>query len=130
MSDDRRRRLGDERKAIVHKFVIDGHKGYLIVGLYPDGAPGEIFISMAKEGSTVSGMMDTIAALTSIALQHGVSVKSLVKKFSHVRFEPHGYTNNKEIQFTTSIIDYVFRYLGSKYLEPEEEADDEDIDLL
>jgi ribonucleoside-diphosphate reductase alpha chain len=115
----RRRKLPDERQALTHKFSIAGHEGYLTVGAYEDGAPGEIFLRMAKEGSTVSGLMDTIATMTSIALQYGVPVKALVDKFSHTRFEPAGFTNNREIPIAKSITDYVFRYLGSRYLEVE-----------
>ncbi len=126
----RRRKLPDERQAFTHKFSIAGHEGYLIVGLYDDGAPGEIFLKMAKEGSTISGLMDTIATMTSIALQYGVPPKALVDKFSHTRFEPSGFTNNREIPIAKSITDYVFRYLGSRYIENEgevaESQEDED----
>ena len=121
----RRVKLPDERVACTHKFSIAGHEGYLTVGLYDDGAPGEIFLKMAKEGSTVSGLMDTIATMTSIALQYGVPLKALVDKFSHTRFEPSGFTNNPEIPFAKSIADYVFRYLGSRYLRGEEPVPDE-----
>jgi len=116
----RRRKLEDERVAFTHKFSIAGHEGYLTTGLYSDGQPGEIFLKMAKEGSTVSGLMDTIATMTSIALQYGVPLKALVDKFSHTRFEPSGFTNNKEIPIAKSVTDYVFRYLGNRYLEIEE----------
>ena len=121
----RRVKLPDERVARTHKFSVAGHEGYLTVGLYDDGAPGEIFLKMAKEGSTVSGLMDTIATMTSIALQYGVPLKALVDKFSHTRFEPSGFTNNPEIPFAKSIADYVFRYLGSRYLRGEEPVADE-----
>ena len=121
----RRRKLPDERQALTHKFSIAGHEGYLTVGAYEEGAPGEIFLRMAKEGSTVSGLMDTIATMTSIALQYGVPLKALVDKFSHTRFEPAGFTNNREIPIAKSITDYVFRYLGSRYLEVEALSDDE-----
>jgi ribonucleoside-diphosphate reductase alpha chain len=121
----RRVKLPDERVARTHKFSIAGHEGYLTVGLYDDGDPGEIFLKMAKEGSTVSGLMDTIATMTSIALQYGVPLKALVDKFSHTRFEPSGFTNNSEIPFAKSIADYVFRYLGSRYLRGEEPVPDE-----
>jgi len=121
----RRRKLPDERTAKTHKFSIAGHEGYLTVGLYDDGQPGEIFLKMAKEGSTVSGLMDTIATMTSIALQYGVPLKALVDKFSHTRFEPSGFTNNREIPFAKSIADYVFRYLGSRFLADETPAPDE-----
>jgi ribonucleoside-diphosphate reductase alpha chain len=121
----RRVKLPDERVARTHKFSIAGHEGYLTVGLYEDGDPGEIFLKMAKEGSTVSGLMDTIATMTSIALQYGVPLKALVDKFSHTRFEPSGFTNNSEIPFAKSIADYVFRYLGSRYLRGEAPVPDE-----
>jgi ribonucleoside-diphosphate reductase alpha chain len=121
----RRQKLPDERVARTHKFSIAGHEGYLTVGLYDDGQPGEIFLKMAKEGSTVSGLMDTIATMTSIALQYGVPLKALVDKFSHTRFEPSGFTNNREIPFAKSIADYVFRYLGSRFLADETIAPDE-----
>jgi ribonucleoside-diphosphate reductase alpha chain len=118
----RRRKLPDERVASTHKFSIAGHEGYLTTGLYEDGTPGEIFLKMAKEGSTVSGLMDTIATMTSIALQYGVPLKALVDKFSHTRFEPSGFTNNKEIPIAKSVMDYVFRHLGNRFLEVEEAA--------
>jgi ribonucleoside-diphosphate reductase alpha chain len=116
----RRRKLDDEREAFTHKFSIAGHEGYLTTGLYKDGQPGEIFLRMAKEGSTVSGLMDTIATMASIALQYGVPLKALVDKFSHTRFEPSGFTNNKQIPIAKSVTDYVFRYLGNRYLEVDE----------
>ena len=116
----RRRKLADERSAYTHKFSIAGHEGYLTTGLYEDGQPGEIFLKMAKEGSTVSGLMDTIATMTSIALQYGVPLKALVDKFSHTRFEPSGFTNNKKIPIAKSVMDYVFRFLGDRYLAVEE----------
>jgi ribonucleoside-diphosphate reductase alpha chain len=116
-----RRRLPDERRAITHKFDIQGHEGYLTVGMYPDGAPGEIFLVMAKEGSTISGVMDSFATMASLALQYGVPLKVLVDKFSHVRFEPAGYTGNPEIPIAKSIVDYIFRYLASKFLNVEEQ---------
>ena len=114
-----RRKLPDERKAFTHKFSIAGHEGYLTIGLYDDGQPGEIFLRMAKEGSTISGLMDTIATMTSVSLQYGVPLKALVDKFSHTRFEPSGFTNNREIPIAKSLVDYVFRYLGNRYLEGE-----------
>ena len=120
-----RRKLPDEREAITHKFSIAGHEGYLTIGLYEDGQPGEIFLKMAKEGSTVSGLMDTIATMTSIALQYGVPLKALVDKFSHTRFEPAGFTNNREIPIAKSVTDYVFRYLGNRYLHDEPAVPDE-----
>jgi ribonucleoside-diphosphate reductase alpha chain len=121
----RRRKLDDERQAFTHKFSIAGHEGYLTVGLYEDGQPGEIFLRMAKEGSTVSGLMDTIATMTSISLQYGVPLKALVDKFSHTRFEPAGFTNNREIPIAKSVTDYVFRYLGNRYLQDDAPVRDE-----
>jgi ribonucleoside-diphosphate reductase alpha chain len=120
-----RRKLPDERNARTHKFSIAGHEGYLTVGLYDDGQPGEIFLRMAKEGSTVSGLMDTIATMTSISLQYGVPLKALVDKFSHTRFEPAGFTNNRDIPIAKSVMDYVFRFLGQRFLHGEAEVMDE-----
>ena len=120
-----RRKLPDERSAVTHKFSIAGHEGYLTVGSYEDGAPGEIFLRMAKEGSTVSGLMDTIATMTSLALQYGVPLKTLVDKFSHTRFEPAGFTNNQEIPIAKSVTDYVFRYLGNRFIASEAAVPDE-----
>jgi ribonucleoside-diphosphate reductase alpha chain len=120
-----RRKLADERQALTHKFSIAGHEGYLTIGIYDDGTPGEIFLKMAKEGSTVSGLMDTIATMTSIALQYGVPLKALVDKFSHTRFEPAGFTNNREIPIAKSITDYVFRYLGNRFMRGEAVVADE-----
>jgi ribonucleoside-diphosphate reductase alpha chain len=117
-----RRRLPASRHAVCHKFDIAGHEGYLHVGFYEDGTPGEIFIKMAKEGSTVSGLMDTIGVLTSMALQFGVPLEVLVQKFSHVRFEPSGFTKNPEIPIAKSLIDYIFRFLGAQFLEAEQKA--------
>jgi len=116
-----RRRLPDERRAITHKFDIQGHEGYLTVGMYEDGMPGEIFLVMAKEGSTISGLMDSFATMVSLALQYGVPLKVLVDKFSHVRFEPAGYTGNPEIPIAKSVVDYIFRYLASKFLDSAEQ---------
>ncbi len=118
-------KLPDERESLTHKFSIAGHDGYLHVGRYPSGEPGEIFLKMAKEGSTISGLMDTIATMTSIALQYGVPLKALVDKFSHTRFEPSGFTNNREIPMAKSIPDYIFRYLGNRFLETEAPADEQ-----
>jgi ribonucleoside-diphosphate reductase alpha chain len=115
-----RRRLPAERSALTHKFDIAGHEGYITVGLYPDGQPGEIFLKMAKEGSTVSGLMDTLATTISVALQYGVPLRDLVNKFAHVRFEPSGFTGNQEIPIAKSIVDYIFRWLGSRFLSPED----------
>jgi ribonucleoside-diphosphate reductase alpha chain len=117
-----RRRLPAERQALTHKFDIAGHEGYVTVGLYPDGQPGEIFMKMAKEGSTVSGLMDTLATTISVALQYGVPLKDLVNKFAHVRFEPSGFTGNSEIPIAKSIVDYIFRWLGSRFLSDDDKA--------
>jgi ribonucleoside-diphosphate reductase alpha chain len=117
-----RHRLPDERKAITHKFEISGHQGYLTVGMYEDGSPGELFLVMAKEGSTVSGLMDAFATSISISLQYGVPLKVLVDKFIHMRFEPSGFSKNPEIPMAKSIMDYIFRWLGSKFLNEEEKA--------
>ena len=111
-----RRRLPVEREAITHKFNIGGHEGYITVGKYEDGTPGEIFIVMAKEGSTVSGLMDSFATAISLALQYGVPLKVLVDKFSHTRFEPSGWTSHEGIGYAKSIMDYIFRWLGLKFL--------------
>ncbi len=114
--EPRRRRLPDERRSITHKFSIGGHEGYITVGMYEDGSPGEIFITMSKEGSTLSGLMDAFATMVSVALQYGVPLKVLVDKFSHMRFEPSGYTNNPQIPYAKSLCDYIFRWLGQKFL--------------
>src|SRR4051812_32833085 len=114
-----RRKLPDERHAITHKFDIAGHEGYITVGLFDDGQPGEIFLVMAKEGSTISGFADAFAQAISYALQYGVPLQALVDKFSHVRFEPSGMTRNAEIRFAKSIVDYIFRWLATKFLSPE-----------
>ncbi len=117
-----RRKLPDERVAFTHKFSVEGQEGYVTVGLYEDGAPGELFITMAKEGSTLSGVMDAFATAISLTLQYGVPLEFLVNKFSHVRFEPSGWTNNAQIPYAKSIIDYIFRWLASKFLTPEQQA--------
>ena len=117
-----RRRLPQDCRSVRHKFDIAGHEGYIHVGLYDDGAPGELFIKIAKEGSTISGLMDTIGILTSMALQYGVPLDVLVSKFSHVRFEPSGFTKNPEIPLAKSLIDYIFRFLGAKFLSPDQHA--------
>jgi ribonucleoside-diphosphate reductase alpha chain len=114
-----RRKLPDERHAITHKFDIAGHEGYITVGLYEDGMPGEIFLVMAKEGSTISGFADAFAQAISYALQYGVPLQELVDKFSHVRFEPSGMTRNPDVRFAKSIVDYIFRWLAAKFLSPE-----------
>lgn len=111
-----RRKLPDERYAITHKFSIAGHEGYITVGMYEDGTPGEIFLTMSKEGSTISGLMDSFATAISLALQYGVPLQTLVDKFAHTRFEPSGITNNPDVRFAKSIMDYIFRWLGSKFL--------------
>ncbi|HLQ76233.1 MAG TPA: vitamin B12-dependent ribonucleotide reductase, partial [Terriglobia bacterium] len=116
-----RRHLPVERHSITHKFGVAGHEGYLTIGMYEDGAPGEIFIVMAKEGSTLSGVMDSFATTCSMALQYGVPLKVLVDKFSHTRFEPSGFTSNPQVPYAKSVMDYIFRYLASKFL-PVEEA--------
>lgn len=112
-----RHRLHQERASITHKFSIGGHEGYITVGMYPGGEPGEIFITMAKEGSTVSGLMDSFALAISIALQHGVPLKLLCDKFAHTRFEPSGWTNNPDIGYAKSIMDYIFRWLQLRFVE-------------
>jgi ribonucleoside-diphosphate reductase alpha chain len=111
-----RRKLPDERQSLTHKFSIADHDGYITVGLYENGMPGEIFVRMAKEGSTISGLMDSFATAISLALQHGVPLKLLVDKFSHTRFEPSGWTGNPDISRASSIMDYIFRWLGRKFL--------------
>ena len=117
-----RRRLPDTRHAVTHKFDVAGHEGYITTGLYEDGQPGEIFIRMAKEGSTIGGLMDTIATLVSVSLQYGVPVESLVRKFEHVRFEPSGMSRNPEIPMAKSLVDYIFRYLAMEFVEGYREA--------
>ncbi|MCX7984561.1 MAG: vitamin B12-dependent ribonucleotide reductase [Bacteroidetes bacterium] len=117
-----RRRLPDERQSITHKFSIAGHEGYITVGMFEDGSPGEIFITMSKEGSTISGLMDSLATAVSIALQYGVPLKVLVDKFSHARYEPSGFTNNPDIPIAKSISDYIFRWLGKKFLRDEDQS--------
>jgi ribonucleoside-diphosphate reductase alpha chain len=111
-----RRRLPDTRNAITHKFDVAGHEGYITAGLYTDGQPGEVFITMAKEGSTIGGLMDAIATLVSVSLQYGVPVESLVRKFEHVRFEPSGMTRNPEIPMAKSLVDYIFRWLAMEFV--------------
>jgi ribonucleoside-diphosphate reductase alpha chain len=111
-----RRRLSDTRTAVTHKFDIAGHEGYLTVGLFDDGHPGELFVTMAKEGSTIGGLMDTIGTLTSMSLQYGVPLETLLKKFAHQRFEPSGFTKNPEIRNASSIIDYVFRWMSLQFV--------------
>jgi ribonucleoside-diphosphate reductase alpha chain len=115
-----RRHLPDERESITHKFSIAGHEGYITVGMFEDRTPGELFITMSKEGSTISGLMDSLATSVSIALQYGVPLKVLVDKFSHARYEPAGFTNNPDIPIAKSISDYIFRWLGKKFIKEEE----------
>ncbi len=117
-----RRRLPDTRRSITHKFNIAGHEGYLTVGLYEDGQPGELFVTMAKEGSTIGGLMDSLGTATSVALQYGVPIESLVKKFTHQRFEPAGMTMNRDIPFAKSLVDYIFRWMGMEFIPGYREA--------
>jgi ribonucleoside-diphosphate reductase alpha chain len=117
-----RRRLTDTRSAVTHKFDIAGHEGYLTVGLFEDGQPGELFITMAKEGSTIGGLMDSIGTLTSMALQYGVPLDALLRKFAHQRFEPSGFTKNPEIRNAASITDYVFRWMAMQFIPGYREA--------
>jgi len=118
-----RQRLPDERRAITHKFQVGEQEGYLTVGLYDDGRPGEIFVTIAKEGSTVSGLMDAVALLTSITLQYGVPIEDLARKFKNTRFEPYGRTNNPRIPYATSLVDYIFRWLEMRFAQGGEEEE-------
>ncbi|MBN2000793.1 vitamin B12-dependent ribonucleotide reductase [candidate division KSB1 bacterium] len=118
-----RKKLPDERRSLTHKFSIAQHEGYITVGEYEDGTPGEIFIVMAKEGSVVSGLMDSFATAVSIGLQYGVPLRVFVNKYKHTRFEPYGFTNNKDIPMAKSISDYIFRWLGQKYLKEDEKIE-------
>jgi ribonucleoside-diphosphate reductase alpha chain len=117
-----RRRLPDTRCSLTHKFNIAGHEGYLTVGLYDDGQPGELFITMAKEGSTIGGLMDSLGTATSVALQYGVPIQSLVNKFTHQRFEPAGMTTNRDIPIAKSLVDYIFRWMGIQFIPGYREA--------
>ncbi|MFK7759773.1 MAG: adenosylcobalamin-dependent ribonucleoside-diphosphate reductase [Phycisphaerales bacterium] len=117
-----RRRLPETRHSLTHKFNVAGHEGYLTVGCYEDGMPGELFITMAKEGSTIGGLMDSLGTSTSVALQYGVPLESLVRKFTHQRFEPAGMTTNRDIPFAKSLVDYIFRWLGMEFIEGYREA--------
>jgi ribonucleoside-diphosphate reductase alpha chain len=110
-----RYKLPDERASFTHKFSIGGHEGYLTVGLYPDGTPGEIFVRMAKEGSVIAGLMDSFATAISLSLQHGVPLHVLIEKYKGTRFEPSGFTGNQEIPIATSIMDYMFRWLAIRF---------------
>jgi len=114
-----RQRLPDERASVTHKFSVGGSEGYITVGMYEDGRPGEVSIKMSKEGSTLSGVMDGLALTLSIGLQHGVPLKVLVDKLVNTRFEPSGFTDNPEIRFASSLLDYVGRWLGGKFISPE-----------
>tara|TARA_Y100000758_G_C16022044_1_gene411510 strand:- start:335 stop:1240 length:906 start_codon:yes stop_codon:yes gene_type:complete len=118
----RRERLPDTRQSITHKFNVGGHEGYINVGLYPDGRPGELFITMAKEGSTIGGLMDSFGTAISMSLQYGVPLEVLVNKFSHSRFEPMGYTTNPDIRIAKSVVDYIFRFMGISFLAGYREA--------
>jgi ribonucleoside-diphosphate reductase alpha chain len=118
----RRERLPDTRQSITHKFSVSGHEGYITVGLYPDGRPGELFLTMAKEGSTIGGLMDAFGTSVSMSLQYGVPLEDYVRKFSHMRFEPQGYTKNPDIRIAKSLIDYIFRWLGITFLPGYKEA--------
>ncbi len=118
----RRERLPDTRKSITHKFSISGHEGYITVGLYPDGRPGELFITMAKEGSTIGGLMDCFGTAVSMSMQYGVPLEVYVNKFSHTRFEPQGFTKNPDIKIAKSLVDYIFRWLGITFLPGYREA--------
>jgi ribonucleoside-diphosphate reductase alpha chain len=115
-----RRRLPDERHSLTHHFSVGGQEGYVTVGLYEDGAPGEMFIRMAKEGSTVSGLMDSFATAVSLALQYGVPLEVLCNKFSHTRFEPSGWSGNQKIGYAKSLMDYLFRWLELRFLKGEQ----------
>jgi ribonucleoside-diphosphate reductase alpha chain len=115
-----RRRLPDERRSLTHHFSIGGQEGYVTVGLYVDGLPGELFIRMAKEGSTVSGLMDSFATAVSLALQYGVPLEILCDKFSHTRFEPSGWSGNPKIGYAKSLMDYLFRWLELRFLKGEQ----------
>jgi ribonucleoside-diphosphate reductase alpha chain len=114
------RELPPTRPAITHRFQVGGHKGYITVGLYEDGSPGEIFITMAKEGSTLSGLMDALAATASLALQHGTPLYALCRRLCYMRFEPSGPTDDPQLPFAHSVVDYIFRWLALRFL-PEEE---------
>src|SRR5215469_703869 len=111
-----RHRLPDERRSMTHRFSVAGHKGYITVGMYPNGEPGELFIVMAKDGSTVSGLVSSFAQVVSVALQYGVPLEVLCEKFVHTRFEPSGFTGNPEIPLATSIMDYIFQWLKLRFV--------------
>jgi len=122
VSRPRRERLPDTRKSVTHKFSVAGHEGYITVGLYPDGRPGELFITMAKEGSTIGGLMDCFGTAVSMSLQYGVPLEVYVNKFSHTRFEPWGHTKHPDIRIAKSIVDYIFRWMGVTFLPGYREA--------
>ncbi len=116
-----RRRLPDDRAAMTHKFSVGGQEGYITVGLYDDGSPGEVFVKMSKQGSTVSGLMDSVAIAWSMALQHGVPVESLISKYIDHRFEPSGFTGNPRIPMAKSVVDYLARWMASRFLSEEDQ---------
>jgi ribonucleoside-diphosphate reductase alpha chain len=118
----RRERLPDTRRSVTHKFNVGGHEGYITVGLYDDGRPGELFITMAKEGSTIGGLMDAFGTAVSMSLQYGVPLEVYVKKFSHTRFEPWGYTKNPDLPVAKSLVDYLFRWMGTEFIPGYREA--------
>lgn len=122
MPKPRRERLPDTRESKTHKFSVAGHEGYITVGMFPDGRPGELFITMAKEGSTIGGLMDAFGTSVSMSLQYGVPLEDYVRKFSHMRFEPQGHTKNPDIRIAKSLIDYIFRWLGITFLPGYKEA--------
>ena len=117
-----RRRLPDTRRSITHHFNVAGHEGYLTVGMYETGGPGELFITMSKEGSTIGGLMDSLGTAISVALQYGVPIESLVSKFAYQRFEPQGITTNRDIPFAKSLVDYIFQWMGMQFIEGYREA--------
>jgi ribonucleoside-diphosphate reductase alpha chain len=117
-----RHRLPDDRTAITHKFMVANYEGFITVGLYQSGQPGEVFIRMAKQGSTIAGLMDAFATSISVGLQHGVPLQTFVDKFAHMRFEPSGWTHNEELGYAKSIMDYVFRWLENRFLKPQQES--------
>ncbi len=122
MKAPQRHRLPMTRHALIHKFRVGNTKAYIRVGLYPDGSPGEVFLTVAKAGSTLQGLMDSFATLLSLSLQHGIPLAVIAKKFRHVRFEPCGLTRNREIPMASSIIDYIFRWLELRFLSGEKQA--------
>jgi len=117
LSAPKRERLPDTRHSVTHKFSVCGHEGYITVGLYDDGRPGELYIRVAKEGSTLRGLLDCVGIVTSMSLQYGVPVEALVRKLEHQKFEPAGSTHNPELREASSIVDYIFRWLGLRFSE-------------